>query len=192
VARPDFEARLRLFREFESPSATPSFATADADRLATRVLAALPPVRARESRSWLAGLLSLFAQPGPRAALALGTLAVVAGTATWFAGRNTAPDRAVRGEAGSTFVITEPRRLANGIELSWTAVPGATGYRVLFYGVDLHEITRVDQVKETKLLLDPAALPAGLTAGQEVLIEVSALVGSDPMVTTPNRVVRLE
>ena len=189
--RPDFEAHLRLYREFESPTAVPEHAPADARQLAARVLDNVRPERAREGPSWLAGLVHFFAQPAPRAALALGALVVVAGTATWFAGRNAGPDRAVRGEAGSTFVIAEPRKLPNGLELSWTAVPGATGYRVLFYGADLHEITRVDQLKETRLLLDPAALPAGLTAGQEVLVEVSALSGTDPMVTTSNRAVRL-
>jgi hypothetical protein len=194
-SRPDFEARLRLYREFESPEAppVPPAASAAAARTVTaRVLAEVRPSHPA-GRSWLAPLVRFFEQPAPRAALAFGALFVVVGTAFWFTTRLESPDPgAVRGEPESMFTIAEPRSFPDRVELSWPAVPGAEAYRVVFYGPDLNETARVEDLHVTTLGLDRRALPKGLEPGIEVLAEVTALAGGDAIAKSPARLVSLK
>ncbi|HTM58437.1 MAG TPA: hypothetical protein VL123_08490 [Candidatus Udaeobacter sp.] len=202
---PEFEARLRLWREFET-SAGGSLSAEDAG-LAARELerrvesevrggaagrggAVAAPSRdaaaARPAgRSWLQ---RIFGAP-PRAAVAFATILVVAVATTWFLAR----ERTVPAERGTVehaaIELMAPRPTANGIELDWTRVAGADGYRVVFYGAELTEVARIDRVSTTHVELRSGALPQGLVAHRDVMAEVQALHGEDVIATSKSRMV---
>jgi hypothetical protein len=126
-----------------------------------------------------------------RPALAFAAVAIVAGITLWSTSRGPAP-RAVRG-GGETMalVLSEPRAISNGIELTWTPVAGAEAYRVVFYGADLKESAHVDGLVEARLVRRAGSLPSGLTGGAEVLAEVTALRNGDPIATSKAQALHL-
>jgi len=67
------------------------------------------------------------------------------------------------------------------VRLVWSPASAATSYGVTFLAEDLHELARVDSVAATALVLDRAALPAGLLPGQTVLWRVTARAGRDEL-----------
>jgi len=196
---PEFEARMRLWREFEAPSGASLPGGAAATRELERrmqptvrgeaaTLGGTPASaisRATAKRSWLR---SLFDRP-PRAALAFATIVVVAIASTWLLGHEQTPPAVRGGPERAAFELMPPQASSQGLELSWSAVPGADGYRVVFYGADMAEIGRIDRVRETHVQLRSGALPQGLAPGKEVLAEVTALSGDDPIATTKPRLV---
>jgi hypothetical protein len=201
AASPEFEARLRLWREFESPAGgrlsaeeARSAARELGQRMEGAVRAGVPrgdheTVRSqmarREGPSWFQ---RMFGAP-PRMALAFASILVIGVATTWFLARErTRPVERGATEHAAIQLLPE-RATPNGVELSWTAVSGADGYRVIFYGADLNEIARIDRVTETRIELRSAALPAGLIPGHEVLAEVSALHGEDAIAISKSRLI---
>ncbi len=191
---PEFEARVHLLHDFESPGdgqLTPDERAAGREleaRLAPMIAtarAAAPPRTRRAAWSWLKG------GGTPRAALAFASVALVAVLATWMTTHDGAR-RAVRGAPETAaFELAAPRPTAGGVRLAWPAVAGADHYRLVFFGPDMDERARIESLTSTTLELRAGALPAGLTAGTEALVGVVALHGPDPLATTPARLVRL-
>lgn len=73
-------------------------------------------------------------------------------------------------------------RLGDGrVQLAWSPAASATSYGVTFLAEDLHELARVDSVTAPGLVLNRAALPAGLLPGQTVLWRVTARAGHDEL-----------
>lgn len=208
ASTPEFEARVRLLREFEAPAPDllPPDTPAAARELEARVrgnvresrddargrIAPAPlggqlsPAPREKSGSLLRALVGLFGGTPQRAVAFAGVLAIAI-TGTWLMTRET-PERAVRGaDQAAAIEIAAPRATAHGVELSWTPVPGADAYRVVFYASNLEELARVGPVTGTRLELRSDALPAGLRAGTEMLAEVTALRGEDPIATSKPR-----
>lgn len=192
---------LAMLTEFETPARAPEGARfADADAALRATIAGLaaegepdpaPPVAARASRAadrggWLARLLPVA--PLPRFAAAFAALAVVA-LAALLLGRGPAnePLRDATPGAGAAFTVAEPRAIAGGVELAWTAVPGADRYRVVFLDAALDPVARADAGAATRLVLRADALPAGLAHGAAVGWQVEALAGNDLRATSPAR-----
>jgi hypothetical protein len=205
---PEFEARMRLWREFETYGAG-GLPAAEAETAARELEMRLgPAVRgeataaARGSASASAGagerdsrrrgparswLQSLFGAP-PRSAVAFATVLIVGFAATWLLTRE--GTHAVRSAPEHAAIeMAAPRATPQGVELSWTEVPGADGYRVIFYGADLVEIARLDHVAGTHVELRLQALPPGLRAGKDALAEVTALHGEDPIAPSTPRLI---
>lgn len=192
---------LAMLTEFETPVRAPALARfADADAALRATIAGLaaegepdpvPPVAARTSRAadrggWLARLLP--AAPLPRFAAAFAVLAVVT-LAALLLGRGPAhePLRGAAPGAGAAFAAAEPRVVAGGVELAWTAVPGADCYRVVFLDAALDPLARADAGAATRFVLRADALPAGLAHGATVGWQVEALAGDDLRATSPAR-----
>jgi len=199
-----FRAWRLMLREFEQPEAalaSPSELESAAREVEARVARALtaraaagaeaPRHRTVPHRALVASLVAWFRRPAMRPALAVVAVVLVAGVALWSSTRGPAT-RAVRGPSeASSFVLNAPRAVPGGIELTWTPVPDAEAYRVVFYGTDLQESARVDGLTRPGLLLHADALPAGLPHGGHVMAEVTALRHGDPIVTSASRLVRL-
>lgn len=194
ASTPEFVARVRLLREFEAPSddLLPPDGLSAARELEARLARGGGAPAPRETRGAVVrALIGLFGGT-PQRALAFASVLVIAMTGTWLMTRE-APDRAVRGGShGSAIEIAAPRATANGIELSWTPMAGADAYRVVFYASNLEELARVGPIHGTRLELRSGALPAGLRAGTDVLAEVTALRGEDPIATSSPRLVSLK
>jgi len=193
---PRFDSWRRMLRAFETGEAQELSASElrDADRsLALRLereigVAADPRAvraaggdaartearRSREARPG-AGWSWLFPRWAP--AMALAAVAVVAGGVWINSARQT--ERVVRGEAGA-LTLTQ-REIRGGRELTWSAVPGADEYRVVFFGSDLRERARVEHLTAPALVLRPEALPSGLERGAEVAAQVTALRAGNPV-----------
>lgn len=125
----------------------------------------------REGPGWLA---RLFAPPAMRFAGAFAALAIVAASA-WLLARGPA-ERLERGaaRASNTALV---RATEAGWHVSWPAVAGADAYDVVFLSTDLREVARVGDVHENHLTLERGALPAGITPGVPLLVEVDARSG---------------
>jgi hypothetical protein len=196
------DAWRQMLREFEDPPASNATAaeltSADAalDRGMAAVLAARPGARgdSRAPGSGGPGLLARLAatlfQPALRPAFALAAIIVVASTSWWMVtDRST---HAVRGVGNESRILVATRTVADGaLELSWTPVAGADGYRVRFFGQSLREIARLDDVPRPTLKLERSSLPTGLPAGEEVLVEVAAVRRGDVIAASSPRAVRL-
>ena len=196
------EAWRRMLREFEAPPPSTvgpaELASADAalERRTRDMLAAGAGARAgsRAPGSAGPGLLARLAaamfQPALRPALALAAIVVVAGASWWWVSDRS--QRAVRGVGGEGGIVvaahTEP---GGALELTWAPVPGAEGYRARFFGATLRELARLDGIPEPRLRLKRDSLPLGLTAGEEILVEVAAVRGGDVIAVSSSRAVRL-
>jgi hypothetical protein len=139
--------------------------------------AARGPVPRRSEPGWLA---RLFAPPAMRFATGFAAVAIVA-TAVWWSGRGPADsadsgERMVRGESQATDAAGL-RAVPGGWELTWTAVAGAESYDVVLLDPELREVARISGLRETRLLLSRAALPAGVTVGVPLLVEIDARSG---------------
>lgn len=174
----DAEARLaeRLAREWGA-SAGDGNAGASAHE-------ALPGDRGGGLRRRLEAWWSL---PALRPALAVAVIAIVAGgvflvpalrsrlveTPVLRGGR---PDSL---EAAVGFEVDPPRPGPAGTELSWGATAGAQRYQVILYSTDLVELSRLEPVAGTRLLLRRADLPAHVAPGTSLLWRVTALRGNE-------------
>jgi len=198
AGNPAFEARLRLWREFESgaddrlsPEAIDSAARELTRRLArgidtgaTAHATGTRPARAPGTFRWL----GWFGSP-PRAALAFASVIVVIAAATWVVTRQASQPVVRSAPEHAVLEIAAPRVTRDGIELQWAPVAGADAYQVTFYGRDLTEIAHSDPTGDVRLVLRAGQLPHGLEAGREVLAEVSALHGSDTIARSAPRLV---
>lgn len=167
---------------FESPPgellSSQDLARAEAE-LAQRVERATAPAPARvrpaiREASWL----TEWRTGGRRVAVAFAALAIVA-AAGWWSVEQRRERPAVRGSAARQALELISRPVAAGVELSWTPVPGATMYRLVFFGPELTELARVDSLVGTSFALRADQLPAGLASGQTVLVEVAAVLPYD-------------
>jgi hypothetical protein len=68
-----------------------------------------------------------------------------------------------------------------GLELSWSAVPGADAYEVRIYSPTLEEIARLRPTARTRVLLARADLPPSAAPGTAALWKVVALRAGDPL-----------
>jgi hypothetical protein len=67
------------------------------------------------------------------------------------------------------------------VRLAWSPAANASNYSVTFLAEDLRPLARVDSLLAPGLVLDRAALPAGLVPGQTVLWRVTARAGHDEL-----------
>ncbi len=139
------------------------------------------------------GPVSWFRLPRWQPAFAFAALLVVGfgGAAIW---RANAPAPLMRDGAGAqaqSFAALPERAVAGGLELGWSAAPGADGYAVVFLDGSLREIARLAPLKNTRCRLDAAALPAGLAHGAEVAWQVEAFAGGDWIARTSARALRV-
>jgi hypothetical protein len=93
-------------------------------------------------------------------------------------------------EAGA-FEVTIAHEHRDAVDLSWSPVPSADAYRLVFLGADLTEVAHLDVPNGTRLELRRGALPSGAPSGTRVAIEVVALRLGAPIATTPTRAVLL-
>ncbi len=183
VSCPRCRATLLALAEFERADENLP-AAAGAPRAHERLDRAIASLTAEPaaSASGPAGgwLRRLFAPPAMRFATGFAALAVIAAGA-WLATRpateRSAPaERVVRGEAPGTGAVV--RTLDDGWVVTWAPVEGADGYDVVFLDRDdLREVARVEGVREARLELRRAALPAGISPGESLLVEVDAMTG---------------
>ena len=124
----------------------------------------------------------------PAPLLAAGMVVIAA--AWWF---TRSPEESItRGNAPQAqgFVASAAQvRGDGGIELSWTASPGADRYRVRIYGPDLHDLYLSEDVTGTSLVVPSAALSADLPRPVDLTWEVQARSGADILtVSTPGSI----
>jgi hypothetical protein len=201
------QALLAMLESFETPSEHPEdagFEAADPRLRATieelarggREGPELSPTRAERVRvpvGWRGRRRPGLA--GPRLAWAFAALIAVsgAGVTLW---RVYAPPVAMRAApserwSGEPFLSAPARPVEGGVELRWDPVPGATGYRVVFFDSTLRELARLEPASATTVRLRADSLPAGLARGVVVGWQVEALAGNDPLAHTATRALRL-
>jgi hypothetical protein len=198
---PHCQSLLVMLRDFETSGERPAaagFEAADPRLLAT--IAELTGVNdddeapaparrvvgARPAVPW-------WRLPMPRLAAAFAALALVsvASVSVWRAQHAAPIMRAAPGRAVSVFVAREPRAVAGGLVLEWSALPAAEAYQVVFLDDSLREIAHLGPLTASALTLDAAALPAGLVHGTTVGWQVEALAGGDLVDVTPTRALRV-
>jgi len=179
--RPEFESMRSLYEQFESvpPSSVSERELREAEVALERrfrealpsepgVDAAIPRPAARPERAsrpwWIAF---------PRPALAMAAV-IVAVSGIWFTTRPRST--ALRG-AQDVPVILEPRRVAESLEIRWTPVAGAEGYRLSFVDDSMREIAAVEAWPGTRYSLEASALPPGLEHGIDVIMQVQPVRG---------------
>jgi hypothetical protein len=181
---PGTTGRDRAHEEFVRPGPLP--AGADVRNAEARLLAGLEhelgvtlaPVPARARPLRLRPLLSLAAV----------VLAVVGFSWSQDALRRKREGKQLRGarpvaEAPSAWAAHPVATLLGDgrVQLAWSPASSATSYDVTFLAGDLHELAHVDSVTASGLMLDRAALPAGLLPGQTLLWRVTARAGRDEL-----------
>ncbi|HTO92660.1 MAG TPA: hypothetical protein VMJ70_16130 [Candidatus Sulfotelmatobacter sp.] len=160
-ARAELKRRLSSAPAIESPSGDGVPMTSGAGRGAER-------------RSWLDSLRAALATPIGRGAIAFAALAIVASVAWRAVSRSPRPE-AVRAVVDSgAFELREPKSEPDRVTLSWSPLERADDYRVVFLGLDLTEIARVDVGGATELVVRHDSLPAGLASGGRVSVGVEA------------------
>lgn len=147
-------------------------------------LTSAAPVAAAPRRVESGWLRRLFAPPAMRYAAGFAVVAIVAAS-TWFVARGPAGDgaRLERGAARADGAASV-RATDAGWEFSWPAVEGAESYDVVFLSTDLREVARVADVRATRLDLGRDALPAGVTPGTPLLVEIDARSGGSTLLIT--------
>lgn len=138
---------------------------------------------------FFAALLAAFAQPAARWSVAFAAIALVAGVGWWSTARGPRRD-VIRGEATTGAFEVRAALRGGSLELRWTAVPEADGYRVVLLGADLTEVAHFDLGNGTTKTLDRDSLPPALASGQPVSVEIVALKSGQPIATTPARAIR--
>jgi len=179
---PRCRAALLALAEFErEPGGLP--AEADAPGANARLSAVIDsltsaaPVTAAPKRAEPGWLSRLFAPPAMRYATGFAVVAIVAASA-WMVSRGPAGNeqrlqRGANGPDGAASV----RTTASGCEISWAAVEGAESYDVVFLSPDLREVARVSDVHATTLAVRRDALPAGVSPGASLLVEIDSRSG---------------
>ncbi len=127
--------------------------------------------------------------PRLQPALAFASVLVVCavGVALWRKNESAPLMRDASGSGAGAFATAPERAVAGGLELAWTAEPGADAYRIVFLDGSLREVARTAALSGTRFVLDPAALPDGLSRGASVAWQVEALAGGDVVTTTAPR-----
>ena len=206
-ATPRGRALMAAYREFliaeAPPGSNPEVAAARLDAFIAREIEGHRAVDARlalgadtRSEAWTTRLIRALLGPALRPAFAAVVLLVVAGGA-WLALRPSHPGMPAgtpvyRGseqtpDALPTLQLERARTGADGaLQLAWAAVPGATGYRLRFFGADLSDAARVDTGASTRWTLRREALPAGLSRGASMLWQVEALRDGDVIAASPS------
>lgn len=158
------------------------------ESLTTAEPAVTAPVAAprREGPGWLARLLT---PPVYRFAAGFAVVAIVS-AASWFASRGPA-ERLERGGTGTVAAATV-HAADGGWLLRWPAVEGADAYDVVFLAVDLREVARVANVRETLLALKRGELPAGVAPGMPLLVEIDARSGGTILEVSAPAAIELE
>jgi hypothetical protein len=186
-----FIAWKHMLETFERPpdGRMPARERAEAEaNLARRVEAALArggvagpsrPVSPR--RSWLEAMLG---GRSLRPALAIAMVLIVAAAGWWSVDRMRERP-AVRGAGEATRFDLRATPLDGGLELRWAAIPGARRYALVFFGSDLTEMARVDSLEESLLTLRATNRPAGLVAGQSLMVQVTAFRAMDEVASKP-------
>lgn len=125
-----------------------------------------------------------------RPALAFAALLVVtsAGVLLW---RANAPAPVMRDAGNAAFTASASPSTAGVVEIAWTPVAGADGYRVLFLDASLREVARIDGLAAAPAELRADTLPPGLAHGAEVVWQVEALSGSDRLALSGARTLRV-
>jgi len=190
-----FVAWKHMLEAFESPVdellAAPERARAEA-ALAERVQRAMTHVGTAEpsprrsaltKASWLERWMAGNRWAALRPALAVAAAIVVVGVGWWSIGHFNQP-AAVR-SAGESVVALRSTSVSQGVELRWSAVPETRFYRLTFFGPDLTERARIDSLLDTDFVLRAASLPAGLSRGQPVMVEVTAVRRADVVRSRP-------
>ena len=207
-ADPRFDAWCRMLRAFESRDAhglsAGEFREADAalERRLARELGTAEDARRTVLEEEAPGR-PVRRAPAPRPerrapwawflpswapAAALATAVVVAG-AVWIQSTRESGHRVVRGgDPGRTSLEVSVTK-AGGGRLTWSAVAGADEYRVIFFGPDLRERARIEMLTVPEL--DLRSLPAGLEAGEEVAVQVTALRSGAVLAESRTTTVRL-
>jgi hypothetical protein len=175
----DLEAARRLDAAFEREQVSERARPAATERAAEPVPIRRSPRGERAARRWTARWLA----PGARLAWAAVAAVVVVGAYTalrqWpgYRGEDvlrSAPDSTAVA-AGERFRLLEPRVLSQGVELSWTSVPGADAYRVVLLNPDLAEVGSLGPLADTTVILTPERRPQGWGPGSAVGWQVEAL-----------------
>jgi hypothetical protein len=206
AASPQFEAMRLMLTEFEQPSgALPEAGQLEAATVELRrrlsaagfpaggagVMPAAGEHSSRSPRSIAERLLGVLGGPGARRGLAFACALIVLG-AGWWATHRSPQEATMRGilEPGA-FALSISSEGSHSLDLTWTAVPGADGYRVTFLGADLGEIGHLDVAHGTRLVLHARDLPGGVAPGLHASLEVVALKDGAAIATTPARPVLL-
>lgn len=149
------------------------------------------PARSQRGDGLFDRLAGWLGAPAGRAALAFGMVAIVAASGWWISSRRPESQR-VRGAGPSGALVLAAPVLTNGrLALAWNTVPEADGYRVVFYSADLAQVAQVDSLREPRCEFEAGALPAGLTGGSRVQVEIVALAHGDPVSRSRLRMVTL-
>jgi hypothetical protein len=186
-----FIAWKRMLEDFESPpdelTAPHELERAEAE-LAERVERAkarldMPePSRQRSDSSFQRGRAGGW-WASLRPAFALAAVAVAAAVGWWSFDR-LHEGSAVR-SSGEDDVAVRALSTADGVDLRWSAVPGATMYRLIFLGPDLTERARIDSLHDTRYELPATNLPVGLARGEPTLVEVTAFRPTGWIISKP-------
>ena len=142
--------------------------------------AAAPATPAR-SGGVLDGLLGWLGAPAGRAALAFGVLVIVAASGWWITSRPPETPAIRGGDTTGVPVLAEPASANGRLDLSWSTVPGADGYRVVFYDAELAQVAQIDSLRQARCELRAGVLPSGLASRARVEVEVVALSHGDPL-----------
>lgn len=192
--RPEFESFRALYEQFESsPGAEsdPEMRKAVAElehrfRAAGRSEPLIEPPEARPAaqrerpaRSWWSIV--------PRPVFAAAALVIVTIGGVWLAARPR--PEVFRGV--DSAMIPESRRVAEGLEIRWTAVAGAESYRLSFVDDSMREIAVVEDYRDTRYLLKTSALPPGLEHGADVILQVQPVRAGASMGTTGTSPIRI-
>ena len=108
---------------------------------------------------------------------AAAAIVIVAGAWLVVRGRH---EPELRGVPGGDWVPTVETR-GPIATIAWRALPGADNYRVVFLGASLEPVATLDVGPALEARVPRDSLPAGLSHGQPVMIEVNALHGPDPV-----------
>ena len=134
-----------------------------------------------------------FGFSGVRLAGAAAALVVVSavGAGLWRAHTAAPVMRSFTSAGAAAFISDSAREVSGGVEFSWSAVPHATTYRVIFLDESLGEIARLAPTSATSVRMETRALPRGLVHGRTVGWMVEALAGGDRLVVSQTRALRL-
>lgn len=127
-----------------------------------------------------------FEMPTFRFAAAAAAIVLIGVTVTRLLPRSS-DEVVLRGDPHVVFSLEAPRTLPDGvIELKWAPVADADAYQVTILGIDLSEVLRVPATSDTRVTLNPGALPADATRWQvSALREGGVIAESLPEVLRP-------
>lgn len=122
---------------------------------------------------------------------ALVALLIVGGGWWFLSSRMPAPGTRLEFRDEGPLRVSEPLANAEGATLTWSAVPGAEAYRLVFLGREMQELARVELDADTALALRRDALPQGLVPGTQAFLEVTALRQGATLARSRGRTIQL-